>query len=227
MSRSRFFTTIAGLAASAALVAGCGGDKLTEFGIEQAIERQSGEDVDLDFSGDGFSVSTDEGDFSIDFDEDGNFSFDSEDGSATGNFDVDGGSITFDSDEGSGVISLDENGGVSFDGDQGSGAVNLGEVPDTWPEVVGLPATFIPDETVFSSYEWNTGVQQSGIFTHDPNEDFAGAVIDRLLAAGFTVSGDNQLEGWRSVVLADAVTQIVVDTNNAGQTIVNTVPLGG
>lgn len=127
-------TPFAALGAVAAIVAGsaCGGDDVGEAILEQAIENESGDEVDLDLDGlfdeDGdFSMAVDvDGDgepdsIEFDVDEDGNFTVD-------GDFDGDGeiDTVEFDSDgDGGGTMTFDD-----IDGESGSIEIDVADDGD-------------------------------------------------------------------------------------------------
>lgn len=213
MSRTRILASLAAAALGIATLGACSTESLTEravsFGLEQAIEGN--EDINLDFGDDGsggFSISTEEGDFAISFDEDnGGITFDTEDGAGAISFDEDG--IVFDTDEGDGVISFDEengeivfetdagdgvisfdedNGTVNFEGDAGSAAFGTNDVPDSWPAAIGVPQTVNSDTMVFTEVDTGEGKMLIGTFYHAAGDPFAANTADALLAAGWTMT---------------------------------------
>jgi len=136
MSRSRIISSLAAAALGISLFGACSAESLTEraveFGLEQAIEGN--EDLNIDLDGDGaggFSISTDEGDFAINFDqENGGISFNSDEGEGTISFGENG--IVYDTDEGSGIINFDEeNGAINFQTDEGDGSIQIDEESGT------------------------------------------------------------------------------------------------
>ena len=211
MSRSRIVSSIAAASLGILLLGACSAESLTEraasFGLEQAIEGD--QDINLDFSDDGaggFSISTDEGDFSLNFDEDnGGIAFNTDEGNGVISFDENG--IVFDTDEGDGVISFDQdNGSINFDTDQGDGAINFDDeggftiqtddgdlgiyssedAPPTWPQTLGVPATLVPGSQSFSVLDLGDTVITTGVFNHDPSEPYAANAIATLLGSGWT-----------------------------------------
>lgn len=212
MSRPRILASIATAALGIAMLGACSAESLTEraigLGLEQAIEGN--EDINLDFGDDGaggFSISTEEGDFAISFDEDnGGITFDTEDGAGEISFDEDGivfdtdagdgvisfdednGEIVFDTDAGDGVISFDEdNGTVSFDGDAGSAVLGSGQVPASWPAWIGVPQTVNPDTMTFSEIEIGDMTSIIANFQHAADDPFTVDTADALVAMGWEV----------------------------------------
>jgi len=213
ISKARFLTTIAAAALGISLFGACSAESLSEraisFGLEQAIEGD--EDIDFDFGDDGaggFTIQTDEGELSLNFDENGGgIEFDGVDGEGAITFDQNG--IVFDTDEGQGTITLDqENGTINLESTEGDAQLSFDdnnitleteeeefgfststEVPDGWPAVVGLPVTIDREQSQFA--ELNLGGDESitGPFSHDPSEPFAQNTIDRLASNGWTKSG--------------------------------------
>ena len=123
-------TTMTGLVVAGALVLGaCGGsDEPSEAMIEELIEnaaRQEGEDIDVnvDFDDDGnFSIQTEDGEFSIQTDADGNVTFEGESDDGEFSINSDDGVTVIESDEGTATIT------------QGGGAI-----PEGFPTDIPLP----------------------------------------------------------------------------------------
>lgn len=218
MSRTRILGSLAAAVIGITLLGACSTESLTEaavnFGLEQAIEGS--EDIDVDFGDDGsggFSISTEEGDFAINFDEDsGGIVFDTDEGEGVISFDEDGivfdtdegdgvisfdqdnGEIVFDTDAGDGVISFDEdNGTVSFEGDGGSAIFGANDVPAEWPASIGVPQTIDVTASHFSRVVTDNGLVMTGAFEHAADEAFAETTKDTLIATGWTlvVEGGN------------------------------------
>jgi hypothetical protein len=130
----------AGLAIAAIVVLANACSNSGEEGLEQLIEQQSGEDVEIDFSDDGFDIQTDEGSFSVD--DEGNFVAVGEDGEViTGDINADDNSINIESDDGNVVIEGDgETGSVQISGDEGDISFESSQsIPDSWPADVPQP----------------------------------------------------------------------------------------
>jgi hypothetical protein len=127
--RARQIRRAAAAAATLALVgAGCSGEDLTERFVENAIERESGENVDIDLDGGNIRIETDEGVVEMNADGEGNISITGE--GTDGN-------ISIDSDDGVTVIESDEGTAVIEAGGAG--------VPDSFPGSVPLPDGFSPE----------------------------------------------------------------------------------
>jgi len=164
----------------------CSTEDAFESLVENAIERESGEDVDIDFdSGDGsFSIDTDEGSMSMD--EDGNFVITDENGEViTGDVNGDGDGFDVSTDDGSFSMETDEDGNVTMETEDGtfSGGATT-EVPDEWPSDVPEPSGVAIDSgTVFSDGQ-NTNVSITG--TTGDGESWAESYGAQLEGAGFT-----------------------------------------
>lgn len=198
MRQSRLFTSFAvGIGSVVALAACGGGDGFTSSAIEQAIENETGEDVNFQFDNDGsFSFETDEG--TINFDATG-------DGS---------GVVTFDTDEGTGQATVNEDGSTIVETDDGATSFFGSSVPDNWPGFLGVPATLNENQSIFTAITEGTYAVFGAELTHDAGEDFAGVVGERLLANGFTVQDSGTgLDGEQFTAYArgadEAVTVIV------------------
>jgi hypothetical protein len=127
------------VATIAFVLAGCGNaaENLLEEGVERAIEKDSGEDIEFDFNGDdGLTIETDEGTMTID--EDGSFVIEGEDGEMlTGEATNEGFTVT-DEDE-TVVLDVDEDDGqVTAETEDGSFSAGPG-MPDGWPSSVPQP----------------------------------------------------------------------------------------
>ena len=247
MSRSRILSSIAAAGLGIVMLGACSAESLTEraatFGLEQAIEGD--QDIDFDFGQDGsggFSISTEEGDFSLNFDEDnggivfntdegdGVISFDedgivfnTDEGDGVISFDQDNGSINFDTDEGDGAINFDDNGGVSIETEDGSlGIFNSPDAPPTWPAQIAPPATLVPGSQSYSVLELGESIVTTGVFNHDPSEPYGQNVVDILKALGWTESITSNEGGSLFVQLengAGIVAQVIGD--DTGYTTVN------
>ena len=128
-----------------------------EEGVERAVEADTGEDVEIDFDADGnFSIETEDGSFS--FEEDGSFELDTEDGSFTGRTDDDGYVINGDD----GVVveaDFDEDDG-SFTLETEDGSITSGtddEAWALWPSEITRP-DYIAEGTVAGSQFDDAGI---------------------------------------------------------------------
>lgn len=123
--RYRMVAVAAVIAAAAST--GCSSDEITERVIEEGVEREAGEDVDIDLDDGNIRIETDEGTFEMNADGDGNVSIEGE--SADGDFSIDSedGVTVIESDDGRTVIA----GGAG--------------IPDDFPDSVPLPAGFEPE----------------------------------------------------------------------------------
>ena len=222
MSRSRILTSIATASLGIALLGACSTDALTEratsFGLEQAIDGD--QDIDLDFGSDGsggFSISTDEGDFALSFDEDnGGIVFNTDEGDGVISFDEDG--IVFNTDEGNGTATFDDNGAFTIETEDGSiGVFGSTEAPSSWPAQIGLPSTLVPGSQSYSVLELGEdGAVTTGVFNHSPNEPFAATVVANLVSSGWNVTLSNEQEGTLWIQLDDGsgvVAQVIGDDN--------------
>jgi len=248
MSRSRILSSIATASLGIALLGACSAEALTEraasFGLEQAIEGD--QDIDLDFGQDGsggFSISTDEGDFSLNFDEDnGGIVFNTDEGDGVISFDENG--IVFNTDEGDGVISFDEeNGSINFetDTDAGDGSINFGDngdvtidtedgslgifsstdAPPTWPQELGAPATLVPGSQSFSVLDLGATVVTTGVFNHDPAEPYAATVVATLARNGWNQDISSNQDGSIFAQLSNGVLIAQVVGDDTGYTTVS------
>lgn len=193
MSRSRILSSLAAASLGIALLGACSAESLTEraasYGLERAVEGD--QDIDLDFSGDGsggFSVSTEEGDFALNFDEEnGGIVFSTDEGDGVISFDEENGSINFDTDQGDGAINFDDDGGVTIQTDEGELWIFTSQdTQPTWLQALGVPATLVPGSQNFSVLDLGDTVVTSGVFNHDPNEPYAATLIATLLRSGWT-----------------------------------------
>jgi hypothetical protein len=145
MNRPTIRTTAVLTAALALTAAACG--DAGEEGIEQLIERETGEELELDLDGDGgISIETEEG--AVRIDDEGNVVIEGEDGEViTGNVDAEDGSFTIEGEDGEVVTgNVDgEDGSFTFegeDGDEFSMNTDEGQLPDDWPSEVPVPEGF-------------------------------------------------------------------------------------
>jgi len=252
MSRSRILSSIAAASLGIALLGACSAESLTEravgFGLEQAAGGD--QDIDLDFGDDGlggFSVKTDEGDFSLNFDEDsGGILFDTEDGAGAISFDEDGivfntdegdgvigfdeenGAITFETDEGDGVINFDEETGtVGFEGDAGSAVFGGNEIPDAWPAAIGVPQTADPAQTTFSVIDFDGGLILTANFQHGPEEFFAAKAQSYFENQGWTVKVETAEAGGSYTALNKGESSVIINNDGNGSTLIMINEIGG
>ena len=107
--------TIGVALAGVVLVATACGDS-AENSLENLLEQETGEDIDLDFGDDGFSIDTGEGSLTVD--EDGNFVVVDDSGEViTGQVSEEDGGFSIESDEGS--FTVDEEGNFVVEGEDG------------------------------------------------------------------------------------------------------------
>lgn len=105
------------LVLGALVVTGCSGEDAAESILENALENESGEDVDIDFDDGNISIETDEGTFKMNAD-------------GEGGFEIEGSG-----DDGEFSISGDD-GQIEFETEDGSGTITTGgDVPDGFPEI--------------------------------------------------------------------------------------------
>lgn len=207
-SRTR---TLAATAAVVALTATACGDNDTagqEAALERLIEAESGQDIDLDLDGDGgFSVQSEDGEFSINVDEEGNVVFDSDEGSGTFDADGDGGgTLEFDSEDGSGTVDIDGDGGVIVTGEDGetivseideeSGSVVVqsddgstfesgSAIPSQWPADIPQPEGLTDVTGTYMGDATSSNIVTAGTPPGDPAA-YLAAYVASLVAAGFT-----------------------------------------
>ena len=157
-----------GLALVAVVLAGCSGEDLAERIAEEAIERESGGDVDIDIGDGDVRIQTEDGELSIETDDDGNVSIRGE--GADGDFSVD---------SEDGVTVIESGDGETVISESGSG------LPDDFPDEVPLPDGFTPRFSQSVSDGADSGWVLGGEIDGDPTAT-ADAYIARLEGAGFT-----------------------------------------
>ena len=233
MSRSRILSSLAAASLGIALLGACSAESLTEraasYGLERAVEGD--QDIDLDFSGDGsggFSVSTEEGDFALNFDEEnGGIVFSTDEGDGVISFDEENGSINFDTDQGDGAINFDDDGGVTIQTDEGElGIFTSQDTQPTWLQALGVPATLVPGSQNFSVLDLGDTVVTSGVFNHDPNEPYAATLIATLLRSGRTqnIASDQDGTVFAQLTGPDGSIAQVIGDNSGYTTISLTLP---
>ncbi|MDC1389409.1 hypothetical protein N8342_06150 [Acidimicrobiales bacterium] len=233
MSRSRILSSLAAASLGIALLGACSAESLTEraasYGLERAVEGD--QDIDLDFSGDGsggFSVSTEEGDFALNFDEEnGGIVFSTDEGDGVISFDEENGSINFDTDQGDGAINFDDDGGVTIQTDEGELWIFTSQdTQPTWLQALGVPATLVPGSQNFSVLDLGDTVVTSGVFNHDPNEPYAATLIATLLRSGWTqnIASDQDGTVFAQLTGPDGSIAQVIGDNSGYTTISLTLP---
>ncbi|MEM7094915.1 MAG: hypothetical protein AAF567_18080 [Actinomycetota bacterium] len=224
MTRNRLLTSIAAATAGVVLLGACGGASISEFVAEQAIESSADGDFDIDFSDGGFSFNSEDGSGTVQFDEDGGFVFDTEDGSGSFSIGEDGG-VVFETTDGSGGITIDEDGSVTTENPDNntSGYFGVTDVPDDWPALVGIPQTFVQGQSFFSAFGDGQQYSLTGILVHDPNEPFATELIDRLMAAGYMVESDFQSADTRAIRLISGATSVHINAIEGNTTVAYTM----
>lgn len=152
-------------------------EKIVEEGVERAVEADTGEDVEVDFDSDGsFSIETEDGSFSVDGD--GSFELETEDGTYTGEADDD--SYVVNGDDGVVVeAQFDEDGSFTLESDDG--AVVAGSDEDAWalwPAEISRP-DYTAEESVVGTQldEATVWLTATGIAEGDP-----GTAIDAYVA---------------------------------------------
>ena len=155
-------------------LAACGGsDDPGEEALERLLEnaaQQEGQDVDIEFDDDGsFSIQTEDGEFSIEADGEGNITFEGE--SEDGDFSIN-------SDDGVTVIESDE-GTSTF-------TQSSGEVPDGFPSDIPLPDNMSIDlSQTMDLGDGQTGVMVLGTAPGDWSA-YGDEITAALDAAGYT-----------------------------------------
>ena len=199
MANTRVWATVVGLGL---ITAACSGEDIAERIVENRLEAESGQDVDIDLDDGGVSVQTEDGEFSIRTDADGNVSVEGAGGSGDERFTIDS-----------------ENGETVVETEDGTATLSQnGDVPDDFPSDVAVPAgTQIlfsqaldtPDGRAFSL---------GGTSPLTP-ADFAGEFESTLVGAGYdeeqrsSPEGDNELLVYRN---ADRRVQAVVTPGDDG-----------
>jgi hypothetical protein len=228
----------------AVLATGCGNlaeratEEAVERAVEEAVEADTGGDVDVEFNEDGISVESDEGDFTLNVDENGvemdgtdadgnDFSLDAdEDGinaeSEDGTFDVDSdGTFTAtdaDGDVTTGEVSSDGDSiDIAVEGEDGDAVFTSGEgIPDQWPSDVPEPEGL---DEIFGTYISDAGDENlvvtgtTGASAEDAFDDY----VDRLIDAGFVEDTNlNQGDEFFSATFSRGDTTVNVTTQGFG-----------
>jgi len=156
------------LVGSVILATACGGEDLAERIAENRIEAEGGGDVDVDFGDGGVSVKTEDGEFSIETDGDGNVSI-------QGVGENDGDSFSVDSENGDTVIETEDGTAVIS---QGAG------VPDDFPSDVPLPDGVEIQFAQSTETGDGTGFVIAGT-SERSTSDLIDELVDRLEQNGF------------------------------------------
>lgn len=146
-------------------LAGCGkaAENLAERGLEEAIERESGGEVDIDLGGGGFNVETDEG--SIRVGDDGSFVIEGQDGQViTG--DADGDGINVQSQDGENVFRT------------------AAGIPQEWPGDVPRPDDLDDIQGTYTSGDGFLQISVAG-GTSGTAADYLAAYAARLEGLGY------------------------------------------
>lgn len=131
------------LVVAALPLAGCGPEDL----IERAVERETGEDVDLDISNGEFSIRTNDGEINMSTDEDGNVQIignaDGEEFNVNASAD---GNVTGDTPHGTFNVTADDS---TLNADTDDGSMQLGsQIPDDFPASIPLPDDLVVESGV-------------------------------------------------------------------------------
>ncbi|MEP1124564.1 MAG: hypothetical protein ABJH68_11815 [Ilumatobacter sp.] len=183
--RSRFALAIA---AVAILSTGCGRlvERASEEAVEQAIENDSGEEVDIDFDDGGVRVESADGDITFNADENG---------VQIDGADADGNDISINADENGfeaegpdGEVvtgAADGDGGFTVEGPEGEAVFSTTQgIPDEWPDDVPRPEGLSDATGTYLSEGDVVNLAVTGTVSGDPTSTFDG-YVDELLDAGF------------------------------------------
>lgn len=220
--RMRVSALTLSVGAVALITVGCGdlAENLVEEGVEQAIEADSGEDVELDFNGeDGFRIETEEGTMTVD--EDGNFVIEGADGEViTGETSDDG--VTVTDEDGSEVMTIDEDSGqFTVDSEDGSFTAGPG-IPEAWPNNVPRPEDLDDVNGSTITGEGELLVSLAGTPSGDASDYFA-SYESALSDAGFERSSFFESGGVRQGAFESDEFMVNVVTDNDNSTVAVTV----
>lgn len=215
-------------------------ENLLEEGLEEAIERDSGEDIELDFdSGDGqFSVTGADGEeFSINFDgEEGELTIEGSDPNSDEDFNIniseeDGDVLItgegLDDGDDVNITLTEDDGAVTVTGQNESGEVlnftSGEEMPDNWPSEVPVPAGQVVSASSFDSGE--NQVLSLVVEVDDPiraHDEY----VKKLEKIGFTVEGTTATSDGDSKMTFSAVSSpswngLVQGASDSGQLVVS------
>ncbi len=224
--RGRRNLTIAAAAIAALTFSSCSSlveratEKVVEEGIEQAIEADSGEDVELDFNADDgtFRIETEDGSFSVDGDE-GTFVLETEDGTFEGSGDENGFEVT--DENGTTVIDadFDESGDGSIEIETEDGTFSAGEGDwGQWPDVVARPDFAGPPVISVLAQDGEVFAFATGEVTSDPQ-----SAVDDYVAtlSGFDVDQTGTSQGFAQTSLSNG--EFRVDVSSTQNTLSVTV----
>jgi len=206
MTRTNSFHLMLAVGAIAVATSGCGRliERATEEAVEQAIEADSGEDVEVDFSDGEIRVESDEGEITFSADEEG-VQIDGVD--ADGNdfsVDADEGGVQIESEDGTSLdieedgtfVATDENGEVftgEADGDggftvEGSNGEDIfatsAGIPEQWPSDVPEPEGLTDVTSAYFSEGDSLSIVVTGTVPGDLQDGF-DRYSDELADAGF------------------------------------------
>lgn len=165
----RHALTVVGLALVATACSGEDiAERIAENQIEKQIEAEGGGDVDIDLDSGNFSVKTEDGEFSIQTDGDGNVSIQG------GGEDGDG-SFTIESEDGETVVESDDGTAVFTQG---------GELPEGFPSEIPVPNDFVVIYAQSASSDEGQGFSVAGT-SSVPVADVTADTQAALDAAGY------------------------------------------
>ena len=206
MIRRNSIHLVVAVGALAIVTTGCGRliEKATEEAVEKAIESDSGEDVEIDFSDGELRVESDEGDitftadengvqidgtdadgndFTVDADENG-LEIESEDGAS---LDIDEDGTFVATDENGEVFTgeADDDGGFTVEGSDGDAVFATSEgIPDQWPSDVPEPEGLSDITGTYFSEGQDLSIVVTGTVSGDLR-DVLDRYTDELKDAGF------------------------------------------
>ena len=206
MTRTSTVHLALAVGAVAIAASGCGRliERATEEAVEQAIESDSGEDVEIDFSDGELRVESDEGDITFTADDDGvqidgtdadgnDFSVDADesgveiDSDGNGSLDVDEDGTFVATDEDGEVFtgSADADGGFTVEGSDGEAVFETSDgIPEQWPDDVPQPEGLGDVSGSYISDGDSLSIVVTGIASGDLREVFDD-YKQRLEDAGF------------------------------------------
>lgn len=208
---SRAIRSLALISGLALLATACG--NAAETGLEKIIEQQGGGNVDLDFDGDGgFSIQTEEGSLTID--EDGNFTITGEDGEIlTGSADAEG-NFTIEGEDGT-ITGSQDDGEFNIESDDGSFTISSGtEMPSEWPSDVPQPdgVQIVSSSVIGTGDELIIGLVGATTLSTPEFIDSYGAV---LLTSGFEQTSSFESAGTILRVFSNGTWDVSIGGNDA------------
>lgn len=204
--------TIGSLLSVAALSLGataCGGEDAVESIFENAVENETGGEVDLDFGGDGFSIDTGEG--SMTMDEDGNMVIVGPDGEViTGQVDPETGSMTMESEDGSFSLDADEDGSMTMEGDDGSFSLDAGDDDTSSLTIETDEGAMTIDQVEGIPDEWPDGIPRPEGLTAEPGQVMAAPGEGTIISVqGDAADGAAWVESYVAALEAAGFTETV------------------